>query len=704
MVASFALIHEISLLIFKLCDDKKYYVFLYRKNIMWNFLLYSLSSLFILLTSIKCINAEIVAYITSTETDNVVVISFEKKEPVFIKSIPVGKRPRGIAITPDQLRAYVTSTYDGTLSIIDLSTDTIIGKPIPVNSVPWAIAIGPGGANAYVTSFSDSTVSIIDLKTNQIIDKTLSVGANPFAIAACKKSPKVYVLNMGNSTISLIDTQYNEVKKTIRVGSHPRSIVITPDEKKAYIVCNKDNTVYVLDIEKDIIIGAPISVGKHPTSIGVSKDGKRVFVINKEDGTISVISTTTNQVEKTIPVKGHPSLIGAAEAENELHLLGDLQGELQLINLSTQTSIKQSIPLSFSPKEIVYKTKSLGIFRIFFARIHFFLSTMLEDKHVGGHAEQTTLTNSNRPKAHLKGLALNSGSQFLAVTDTKSDVVYLYNFKKGRYENLIYKVGKTPKEILFTPSGNKLLTVNPDGDSISCIDFSYNIPQTFTLNVAPRPRAFAITPDEKSLLVVNSRISQLQIIDLKDPFLTKKQLRFGSTLWAVAIHPKDMIAYVTDWADGKVYMVSIKEEATVIGEGIKVGKNPRAIALNTQGTRAYVTNWGNSSLSVIDLENGPPKVIKTLSVGKHPRAVAYDSDNQNIYVLNAQDGTLSIINSNTYELVKTLYIEKYPMGIVISKENNKAYISHRGKAFISVVDLKTNKLEPPINDCPPGLF
>jgi YVTN family beta-propeller protein len=60
--------------------------------------------------------------------------------------IPVGRRPRGVAVTPDGKHAYVTHYSDGTVSIIDTASNTVLtgtGFPITVGSEPFGVGIIP---------------------------------------------------------------------------------------------------------------------------------------------------------------------------------------------------------------------------------------------------------------------------------------------------------------------------------------------------------------------------------------------------------------------------------------------------------------------------------------------------------------------------------------------------------------------------------
>ncbi len=57
-----------------------------------------------------------------------------------IKSIPVGKRVWGLAITKDGRRVFSTDGVSGTVSVIDTSTNETI-KTIAVGKFPWGVAI-----------------------------------------------------------------------------------------------------------------------------------------------------------------------------------------------------------------------------------------------------------------------------------------------------------------------------------------------------------------------------------------------------------------------------------------------------------------------------------------------------------------------------------------------------------------------------------
>ena len=67
----------------------------------------------------------------------------------------LGSSPVGIAHDPDHQRMYVTNQDDGTVSVIDTSTNTVDPTTITVGSIPLFIAHDPDNHRMYVTNAGD---------------------------------------------------------------------------------------------------------------------------------------------------------------------------------------------------------------------------------------------------------------------------------------------------------------------------------------------------------------------------------------------------------------------------------------------------------------------------------------------------------------------------------------------------------------------
>ena len=198
--------------------------------------------------------------------DAVAVIRTDTNE--VTQTIPVGDRPRGIAISPDGQEAYVVNAGDNTVSVINTASKTVVAT-IPVGDEPQGVAFAPDGATAYVTNIEDNTVSVIDTAT-RTQTTTIAVGRSPQSIA----------------------------------------VAVTPNGPRAYVPNFYDNTVTVIDLTTHTPLSDPLVVGERPVGVAVSVDGTRVYVTNFGDpeksdeidytgDTVSFIDTATNTVVDT---------------------------------------------------------------------------------------------------------------------------------------------------------------------------------------------------------------------------------------------------------------------------------------------------------------------------------------------------------------------------------------------------------------------
>ena len=88
-------------------------------------------------------------------------------------TITVGTGPRGVAVSPDGTKAYVTNYADGTVSVINTTTNAV-DATITVGDRPIGLAVTPDGTKAYVANNNSTTVSVINTTTNAV-DATITL-------------------------------------------------------------------------------------------------------------------------------------------------------------------------------------------------------------------------------------------------------------------------------------------------------------------------------------------------------------------------------------------------------------------------------------------------------------------------------------------------------------------------------------------------
>ena len=225
-------------------------------------------------------------------------------------SVPVGRFPMGIAVSPDGAFAYVANTgiFDYPLAP-GLTEDNIedAGLDFPPYGVPSKEAEEgtevegkkiPGLGSPH----APEAVSVwtIDLKTKEVIAKEktgyrmgqmvegveVEGGSSPNSIAA--GTEKVFVSNATNDNISVLNPRTGKVTDTIKLkiaepidryrGMLPFGLALSHDESKLYIALSGLNSVAVVDTRSKQVLGY-IPTGWFPTKLAVSPGDSVLYVV-----------------------------------------------------------------------------------------------------------------------------------------------------------------------------------------------------------------------------------------------------------------------------------------------------------------------------------------------------------------------------------------------------------------------------------------
>jgi YVTN family beta-propeller protein len=95
------------------------------------------------------------ALVTNSGDDNVSVLDLASGQ--VVATVPVGDNPYGLAYTPDGSRALIANNGQ------------VIGGSIHVGKDPSGVAVIPNGLRAYVANYGDGSMSVINLATNSVV-------------------------------------------------------------------------------------------------------------------------------------------------------------------------------------------------------------------------------------------------------------------------------------------------------------------------------------------------------------------------------------------------------------------------------------------------------------------------------------------------------------------------------------------------------
>jgi uncharacterized repeat protein (TIGR01451 family) len=278
------------------------------------------------------------AYITNQDGNNVTVIDTSTNMLVG-SPIPVESFPNSAAITPDGNFVYVANGGSASVSVIDTSTNTVTAT-VTVGSGPGGLAITPDGKFVYVVNNGDNNVSIIDASTNTVVGSPIAVQTAPFIATVTPDGKFVYVTNFTSGTVSVIDTSTNTITATVTVGPGPLGVAVSPDGSRAYTANNGfgPGTVSVIRTSNNMVI-ATVTVGVQARGIAVTPDGNFVYATNAASGTVSVIRTSDNMAIKTVSVQTLPQGVDVTPDGNFVYVANQGPGTVSVIRTSDNTVI-----------------------------------------------------------------------------------------------------------------------------------------------------------------------------------------------------------------------------------------------------------------------------------------------------------------------------------------------------------------------------
>jgi YVTN family beta-propeller protein len=122
-----------------------------------------------------------------------------------LTTLPVGKEPHEVAITPDGKRILVCNARDNTVSIIDANIQL---AAVPTGRFPHGVAITRDGQRAYVVNFLADSITVIDVQKAQILETIRDVRSNPRNISITPDGRLAYITTMGTGTVTQPDCLY----------------------------------------------------------------------------------------------------------------------------------------------------------------------------------------------------------------------------------------------------------------------------------------------------------------------------------------------------------------------------------------------------------------------------------------------------------------------------------------------------------------
>jgi YVTN family beta-propeller protein len=193
-------------------------------------------------------------------TDSVALVDVASGR--VVSQAQVGHRPAALALSPEGERIYVTATYAGDLTVLELRDGELhaAGK-IHIGFEPFGVAVSPDGKRAYVARCAVADVVEVDLESLAITREN-AVGRWPRYLALSPDGTRLAVGANGDRGVSVVDTAsgkmlYQEEFRGINLGQ----MQISADNQYVYFpwMVYRQNPITERNIQLGWVLGSRIA-------------------------------------------------------------------------------------------------------------------------------------------------------------------------------------------------------------------------------------------------------------------------------------------------------------------------------------------------------------------------------------------------------------------------------------------------------------
>ncbi len=263
-------------------------------------------------------------------SDNLTVINTTSAAVSQIGNL---ETPSDVAVSANQMFAYVTESTLGKVAVVDLSSGNVIGS-IGVGSFPTAIAIENG--YAYVADSGSGSVSVVSLAGMNVI-KTIHTGIFPSYIAASSDGADVFVINQLSENITIINATTKSVAGVIALDSVPYALAPDAAGNVVYVTFPSKGTVEEISVSNGAVMkgGDALSV---PFGVAYDQLNNELYVADAGTNSVSIMNATTLGIVRTVYVGFLPTVATISPDYRYVYILDSGSDMISIINTTNDAA------------------------------------------------------------------------------------------------------------------------------------------------------------------------------------------------------------------------------------------------------------------------------------------------------------------------------------------------------------------------------
>ena len=296
-------------------------------------------------------------YVSNEKSNTVTIIDGHSLER--LAEVPVGNRPRGIALSPDGKYLYICASDDDTIQIMGTETREILGT-LPSGPDPELLDLSPDGTLMYVANEDDNMVTVVDT-ANRTMLAEIPVGVEPEGMGVSHDGNWIVNTSETTNMAHFISADTHEITDNVLVDSRPRFAEWTSDDAEIWVSAEIGGTVSVIDnatreIKHKITFEVPglPPEALQPVGVRVAEDRSAAFVALGPANRVAVVDAQSFEVQDYLLVGQRVWQLAFSPDEKFIYSTNGNSNDISVVDVEAREVIK-SVPVGQLPWGVAVK-------------------------------------------------------------------------------------------------------------------------------------------------------------------------------------------------------------------------------------------------------------------------------------------------------------------------------------------------------------
>ena len=277
----------------------------------------------------------------------------------LIETVPVGNRPRGLALSSDGRFLYICASDDNTIQVFDTASRKVVGT-LPSGPDPELLVLSPDDALIYVANEDDNMVTVVDIASKAAITE-IPVGVEPEGMGVSHDGKWVVNTSETTNMAHFINADTLEITDNVLVDQRPRFVEWTSDDAEIWVSAEIGGTVSVIDnatrqvkhkIEFEIA-GVPTEAIQ-PVGVRITADRALAFVALGPANRVAVIDAKTFEVQDYLLTGQRVWQLAFSPDQKFLYSTNGVSNDISVIDVENLEVVK-SVPVGRLPWGVAAK-------------------------------------------------------------------------------------------------------------------------------------------------------------------------------------------------------------------------------------------------------------------------------------------------------------------------------------------------------------